>query len=305
MAAAAAGDDTAVGIVRARESDLPRGEKPTRARPAFRVATLNVWGTRGDWPRRRPVLADGLRALDADVICLQEIIRTSEYDQAADLLGPRYTLVHQRDRESDGQGVTTASRLPVGDVIELDLHVTDRTAGFACTSLICEIRAPQPIGRLWLVNHLPDWQLDHEHERELQAVTTATALERLLVDRPGHVVVAGDFDAGPDAASIRFWTGRQSLSATSVCYRDAWAAANPDAPRRAAETFVPDNPNSADWDWPNRRIDYILVRCAEHGGPTLAVTACARTFDQPATSVSDHYGLVADLHPPRSGGRTG
>jgi endonuclease/exonuclease/phosphatase family metal-dependent hydrolase len=30
------------------------------------------------------------------------------------------------------------------------------------------------------------------------------------------------------------------------------------------------------------------------------VTRCDRTFDQPATSISDHYGLVADLALPPS-----
>lgn len=64
---------------------------------------------------------------------------------------------------------------------------------------------------------------------------------------------------------------------------------------------MPDNPNSADWDWPYRRIDYILIRCAQHGGPTLTVSSCKRTFDHPASAVSDHYGLVADLTlPPQS-----
>jgi endonuclease/exonuclease/phosphatase family metal-dependent hydrolase len=271
---------------------------PTHDVPVLRVATLNTWGTRGDWAARREVLAAGLAALDADVIALQETIRTDGYDQAADVLGDGYALVHQREREADGQGVTTASRLPIGEVVELDLHVTQRSTGFACTSLVTEILAPDPIGRVWFVNDLPDWQLDHEYERERQAVATAGALERLLTDRPGHVVVAGDFDADPEAASIRFWTGRQSLDGRSVCYRDAWAAANPDRPPRDGHTFVPDNPHSADWDWPYRRIDYILVRCGEHGGPSLAVTACRRTFDQPGTSVSDHYGLVADLSLP-------
>jgi endonuclease/exonuclease/phosphatase family metal-dependent hydrolase len=60
-------------------------------------------------------------------------------------------------------------------------------------------------------------------------------------------------------------------------------------------TYIPDNPYSADWDWPFRRIDYILIRCAAHGGPTLRIRDCRRTFDTPASTVSDHYGLVADL----------
>jgi endonuclease/exonuclease/phosphatase family metal-dependent hydrolase len=56
----------------------------------------------------------------------------------------------------------------------------------------------------------------------------------------------------------------------------------------------------ADWDWPFRRLDYILVRCGLHGGPTLEVAACGRIFDEPVEGVwaSDHFGLVADLAVP-------
>jgi endonuclease/exonuclease/phosphatase family metal-dependent hydrolase len=95
---------------------------------------------------------------------------------------------------------------------------------------------------------------------------------------PGHVVVAGDLDAAPDADSVRFWTGRHVIDGHSVCYRDAWASARPTEP---GHTFVPGNPHGADWDWPFRRIDYVLVRCGDHGGPTLRIEDCARTFDQP------------------------
>jgi endonuclease/exonuclease/phosphatase family metal-dependent hydrolase len=260
--------------------------------PRMRLATLNTWGTRGDWTRRRPVLRDGLAGLDADLVTLQETIVTSDHDQVAEVLPDAYQLVHSRAREDDGQGITTASRWPVGETIELDLNVTPRTGEFACTSLITEVLAPAPLGRIWLVNHFPDYQLDHEHERELQAVRAARALEDLLAGRPGHVIVAGDLDADPDATSIRFWTGRHALDGISACYRDAWESARPGDP---GPTYVPDNPYSGDWDWPFRRIDYILIRCARHGGPSLRVTRCDRTFDTPATTVSDHYGLVADL----------
>ena len=258
----------------------------------LRLATLNVWGTRGDWEARRPVLADGFAAMAPDLVCLQETIVTDAFDQARAVLGPDLHLVHQARREPDGQGVTTASRWPVGEVVELDLRVGDRSSGFAATCVICEILAPAPLGRVWLANHLPDWQLDHEHERQLQAVAAARRLEALAAERPGHVLVAGDLDADPGAASVRFWTGRQAHDGWSVCYRDAWESARPGEP---GHTFVPDNPLAADWDWPFRRIDYLLVRCGLHGGPTLRIDRCARTFDGPRTTVSDHYGLVADL----------
>jgi endonuclease/exonuclease/phosphatase family metal-dependent hydrolase len=125
----------------------------------------------------------------------------------------------------------------------------------------------------------------------------AGVLETAIASSRRHVVVTGDLDADPDAGSVRFWTGRQSLEALSVCYRDAWASAHPTDP---GHTFVPDNPLGADWDWPFRRIDYILVRCGEHGGPTLAISSCERVFDQPEDSIwaSDHFGLRADLTVP-------
>lgn len=218
------------------------------------VATHNVWGLRGDWEGRLSALRNGYREIAADVMTFQETILTEEIDQARLILGDGYWFAHQSRREHDGQGITTASRRPIGEVLECDLHVTPRTANFACTSLITEILAPQPLARVWVANHLPDYQLDHEVERCLQAVVAAGALERLAAERPGHVIVAGDLDADPTASSVRFWTGRQALDGLSVCYRDAWESVNAHDP---GETFVPESPLSADWDWPYRRIDYV------------------------------------------------
>jgi endonuclease/exonuclease/phosphatase family metal-dependent hydrolase len=139
------------------------------------------------------------------------------------------------------------------------------------------------------------WQLNFERERELQAAALGRVLEELASDRPSrHVILVGDFDADPAAASVRFWTGRQSLEGLGVCYRDAWESLHPNEP---GHTFTPENPLVADPDWPFRRIDYILVRCGEHGGPTLAIRSCERIFDHPVdgVQVSDHYGVSAEL----------
>src|SRR3954468_15312444 len=64
----------------------------------MRLVTLNTWGTRGDWPRRREAMRAGFAALDADVITLQETIVTDRFDQARELLGDGYELVHQPAR---------------------------------------------------------------------------------------------------------------------------------------------------------------------------------------------------------------
>lgn len=124
-------------------------------------------------------------------------------------------------------------------------------------------------------------------------------IEELVGRHSLHVVLTSDMNADPSAASVRFWTGRQSLDGVSVCYRDAWESAHP---AEQGHTYTPVNPLIPDWDWPFRRIDYIFVRCGEHGGPILAIAACELAFDQPVGGVwaSDHFGVVADLEVPPS-----
>jgi endonuclease/exonuclease/phosphatase family metal-dependent hydrolase len=260
----------------------------------MRVTTINLWNRFGDWDRRRSVLIEGFRALQPDLAAFQEAVRTEEYDQVADLLGPEYHVVHQAEPEPDGAGIAVASRFPLGEVHEVDLHVTRRTNDFPCAALVVEVNvAGTP---LLFVNHKPHWRSAYEREREMQALATARFIEKLVDGRDVPVVVAGDFDATPEAASIRFWSGRQSLEGTSVCYRDAWETRHPTDP---GFTFMPGHNPLVSANWPmdmGRRIDYIFVRCGAHG-PTLAISACERIFDQPVGDswASDHFGLSADL----------
>lgn len=268
----------------------------------LRVLTLNLLSPdHADWERRRPVLADGLRKLRPDLVAFQETVWGEGTDQAADLLGPGYQVARHPGRSADGVGAVMASRWPLGAVREVDLHVTGRTAGLPwAAALAVEIMAPAPLGPLLFVHHKPSWQYGYERERELQAVTTARFVEELVAGQDRNVVLAGDFDDPPDAASIRFWTGRQSLEGTSVAYEDAWEVAHPG---EAGHTFSPRNPLVSAGEMAlerGRRIDYVMVRCGVHG-PRLEVAGCELAFDRPADGVwaSDHFGVVADLELPR------
>ena len=158
------------------------------------------------------------------------------------------------------------------------------------------------LGRGYHVAHGPSHQLGYEFERERQSLAAARLVEG-LVGRLGtrHVVVAGDFNADPDADSVALWCGRRSLEGTSVCYRDAWEDARPG---EAGHTFTPTNPRVAENKRAldrGRRIDYVFVRC-EYSlyGPTLDVRACTLAFDEPVRGVwaSDHFGVVAELSVP-------
>jgi endonuclease/exonuclease/phosphatase family metal-dependent hydrolase len=158
-----------------------------------------------------------------------------------------------------------------------------------------EVLIPDLLGALLSLHHKPSWQRGFEYELELQAAV-ARFVEGLVGGRNAHLVLAGDFSVTPDASSVRFWQGRQSLGGASVCYRDAWESTHPGEP---GHTFTPGNPLVAGGEMPlelGRRIDYVMVRCGHHG-PTLDVSSCERIFDEPVEGVwaSDHFGVVADL----------
>src|SRR3954451_17657346 len=82
---------------------------------SIRVATVNLFARHGDWERRRPVLRQRLRELDADVLALQEAVVDDDGDTARDLLGDGYEIVHQQQGlvgDGSHHGASVASRWP-------------------------------------------------------------------------------------------------------------------------------------------------------------------------------------------------
>ncbi len=259
----------------------------------IRCVTYNVLspGNPG-WDRRRPVIRDALRALDADVVALQEV----RVDDVGELLGPGYSVTPFSAVGDDGVGGVLATREPHRVLEEIDQRSPEHGADLTwCATLVVTLDAP--VGRLVVAHHKPSWPFPLEVEREQQARRAALAVEHHAQDGPA--VVLGDFDATPDAASVQFWRGRRSLDGVSVCYQDAWETVHPTEP---GLTFSAENPLVRDGEVAtavSRRIDYVLVRAGRHGA-LLQVLGCDRLLDRPVGGVwaSDHYGVVADLAVP-------
>src|SRR5215211_5054083 len=94
----------------------------------MRALSLNLFGRNADWPARRQALQEGLRRLR-----------------------PEYHLAHQtRSLVGDGRhhGASVASRWPILEVSEVDLHLTPRTGDDSCGTVVAEVAAPASLGRL-------------------------------------------------------------------------------------------------------------------------------------------------------------
>lgn len=113
-------------------------------RDTVRVLTLNLWQRYGAWTERRSVLIDGIRAKQPDLVAFAESIKTDEYDQTIDLLGEGFKVAYSKARDTNGMGISIATRWPVEAVQEVDLRVTSRTAGFPCAALSQQLSRPIP-----------------------------------------------------------------------------------------------------------------------------------------------------------------
>jgi endonuclease/exonuclease/phosphatase family metal-dependent hydrolase len=266
----------------------------------LRVITFNLLTLAdANGEQRQEAVRKVLPDLCPDVVALQEVTRRPDFDQARYLLGPDYTIVGLPGESPSHAGECLASRWPVGEVTTLDVPVISETR-LRATAVAADILFPPPLGPLLVVHHRGTYELPLEHVREQQAVATAQFIEDLIADRRDlPVILLGDFNAEPDAASIRFLSGKQSLAGASVRYEDAWEMTHAGEP---GHTFSPHNPLVAAGQMPaerGRRIDQIMIRSGAHG-PPLDVTDCRLIFDQPVGGVwaSDHFGVLADLQLP-------
>jgi endonuclease/exonuclease/phosphatase family metal-dependent hydrolase len=270
----------------------------------LRVVTINVQNDEGD-PRRTALINRELRRLEPDLVALQEVLHKPERNQLDELLdGTGLHGTHQSEAMAYDPpwvdrygGGAVATRRPHQVVESLDLRGADATDVPWCT-LAAVVPVPDE-GELLFVVASSSWRLEAEAARERQALALTDLDARHRRDLP--TIIGGDLNAEPDASSIRYLTGRQSLAGRSTLYHDTWAVAG-DGP---GWTWSVDNPNAREVidqivGQPNhrRRIDYVLVGSWHaHPGAHCRVTSAELAFDRPVDGVwpSDHFGVVADV----------
>lgn len=258
----------------------------------LRVVSWNVWWRYGPWEQRRPGIEASLRALDADIIALQEIWDDGTANLAADLAQAldRYH-VYQGAEKRDGLGFGNAilSRWPIARSDWRPLPGAKESDEGRCV-LFAEVEGPRGPVQAY-ATHL-NWRFNHGDIRQRQVTEIA---QFVASNRPWSYppIVCGDFNAEPASDEIRMMTGLAACPVEGVVFRDAWSVAGD-----GGQGYTWDNRNSfaaAELE-PNRRIDYIFVgepmaRGAGH------VVECRLAGNAPVEGLwpSDHFAVLADL----------
>ena len=187
----------------------------------LRVLTVNVQNDEGD-RRRTGLLNQELRRLRPDLVAFQEVCYPERWDQFTALLaGTGLHPTHQAgvlgddlpqhaDRH-DGTAIGTLWPHRVLDV------TPGRLGELHWWTLAVVVPVPE-LGELLFLVPTTSWRLDAEAARERQAVDVTDLDARHRTPLP--TIIAGDLNATPEAASIRYLTGLQSLDGRSAHFHD-------------------------------------------------------------------------------------
>lgn len=262
----------------------------------LKVLTLNLWNRSGPYEDRKDRIRGWVRDLEPDVIGFQEAMRGDGFDQVPELLdGLPYETEFGRASlwGSMEFGNAIASRWPITDREVIELPVLDSNE----TRCAVSVTIDAPFGEVsFTCTHL-NWKLHHGIVREAQVVPLC---EMVLRRRPRGgfpPIVAGDFNAEPDSAEIRYVKGFTSLNGRSVMFYDAWRVGGDGGP---GYTWSNRNIFAAIALEPERRIDYIFagypIRLGDRYG-VGKIEMCKVVCDDDVDGVwpSDHFGVYAEL----------
>jgi endonuclease/exonuclease/phosphatase family metal-dependent hydrolase len=262
----------------------------------IRVLTMNVQHDAGD-PRRTGLINSELRRLSPDLVAFQEVCD----DQLAELIdgtGLTYTTHQSEVLVSRWQhGSVLATRWP-HRVVDVQEHRASAESDVHWWTLAAAVGVPE-LGELLFIHPSTAWRLDQAGAREEQLLAAVELDETHRFRLPS--IIAGDLNATPKSAGVRFLTGLQSLDGRSTQYHDAWAVAGDGI----GFTWTVANPLAAaeidrllGQSRLRRRIDYVFVGSTHsHPDARARVLHAELIGDAPIDNVwlSDHFGVLTDL----------
>ena len=287
------------------------------ARREFRVATYNLenylpapLGTRpAKSAAGRAAIRESLRAINADVVALQEMGPTNALLELRDSLraeGLDYPYWDHLSGADTNIHLAILSRFPVTrrrahtndafllfgrrfrvsrGFLEADFQVNER---YSFTLLTAHLKSRRPVP-----------EADETEWREQEALLLRSKLEARLQAQPNaNIVVLGDFNDQRDSLAVRALLGRGKLALTDTRPAERTACQLPGPPRTAQPaTRARTEPRAITWthyyakEDAYSRIDYLLLSrgMAREWNPAETYIPAIPTWG----SGSDHRPLVA------------
>ena len=255
--------------------------------------TLNIWNLSGPWRERRAEIVAWLDRLDPDLVCLQEVVENRDGRNQARWLA-----------EAAGGYSVAYAGLPLGDVVTFgnavlsrwpidEQHADPLTHPPGDPDVARIVVHARTNGIDVFSTHL-NWMLDDGITRETQVQDVLRAVEtHAHPEARVPPILAGDFNADPDATEIRFLCGLTSLGGRSTYFQEAWRVSGR---REPGYTWDNRNPFAAAAFEPDRRIDYVFSGWRKAGGAgriESTEVVCDRALT--GTFASDHFGVITDI----------
>ena len=265
----------------------------------LRVMTLNLWNLSGGWRDRRVEVVAWLELLQPDLVCVQEVIEDAQGRNTARWLADQAAYAHVFHHGTPTplfEGITFGnailSRWAIDHTNVVELPDDDPPAEAATRTLL---HARTANGLDVYCTHLTSLPA-HGYLRQRQVVALDAAVRDLSDPAaPLPPIVAGDFNADPDADEIRFLCGLATLDGRSTYYQEAWRVAGGQA-RGPGWTWENRNPFMSVQHDADRRIDYVFAGWRRDDGKGR-IESCRVVCDRSLTGVyaSDHYGVLAEI----------
>lgn len=262
----------------------------------IKVVTLNLWGEQPPLERRMELIITGLRALEPDLVALQEVRERPGAlpNQAAVIAAALGLEVYYQPAILWGggeEGLALLSRYPLGRRTSTELPHAH--AGERRIALGVAVETPDgPVAAF--TTHL-NYRLGDGAKRadQVAALCRWVAAE---APAPAPRILMGDFNAVPDSDEIRYLKGLHSMGGERVYHQDAFAQRHPG---ELGYTWARRNPFTQKMSWlePDRRIDYIFVSPMARDGRGR-IHECRIVLDRPDGTgcfPSDHFGLYAEV----------
>jgi endonuclease/exonuclease/phosphatase family metal-dependent hydrolase len=275
-----------------------------------------VWWRFGPWEQREELLADELRRIDADVVCLQEVwadigARANPVAPRVEIDGPGDTEVatsqaarlaatcryddHRLSWRYAHEGVAFGnailSRWPIVDAVALPLPTVP---GFEENRTALLVHVDTPDGLLPVATTHLNFRWDQSDIRCLQVDAVCRFLAEHADRRDLPVVLTGDMNAESSSDEMRKLTGRAPVPVRDLGFMDAWeiGGAGDGHTWTRANTHAAQISIEAD-----RRIDYVFVGYPDLTSRRGVVTRADRfgTSTTAGMHPTDHFGVLADL----------